>query len=187
MKVIACQTQGQLRAIHTRYPLLVDLIAEGGAPFQAEWNLFDDPLATNLRGLWKPWSVYEDGEVVYVTPEGPESGILGEHTPQAFGVFVAKLRTQHAEPGTGAGKAFWVEAKPWNTAGLTGQLIFPTEEGFNTTASISGSTVTVELSASQTKGAPSSLPYRLELHEGSNTKLYVARGIIAFRSLTGSR
>jgi hypothetical protein len=178
MKLVTCQQAGQLKAITFRPPLLVDLLAEEGAPFSAMFNLFDDPTATNLRGLWQPWSEYEQGEVTYVTPEGAESGDASEHTPNSFGVWTALRRTQHSGPGKPGSLPFWAPMRGMDLAGVTASFVVPGEEIAGT---VSGEYVEVAQTAVQTFSAPSSLPYRLELREAGSTVLIIARGQVIYR------
>jgi hypothetical protein len=182
VRLTACQQDGYLRAITYRPPLTVDLMGEEGAPFAATFNLFDDPRATNLRGLWQPWSEYEEGEVVYVTPEGAESGIRSERTPVAFGAWVALRRTQHSEPGQPQSRMFWAPMQQADLAGKTLVLTVPGREDLTAVAAVSGGNAEASLDAIRTALVPSSVPYRLELHEAGNVSMYVARGQIIFRS-----
>lgn len=184
MQLIACQQQNFLRAIHSRTPLLVDLVGEQGAPFSATFSLFDDPAATNLRGLWRAWTLYEEGEVVYLTPEGAESGQAAEHTPDTFSAWVAKRTDQHSEPGKPGSQPYWAAMKAWDLSGKTAELTFPGDLSLNVAGTIVGGSITVNLTDAQTIAATSSQAYRLELREGTDTLLYVARGQIVFRSLT---
>jgi hypothetical protein len=160
----------------------VDLVGEQGAPFDVTFTLFDDSTATNLRGLWRPWSEYEQGEVVYVTPEGPESGDSSEHTPEVFGAWVALRRTQHSEPGTGGSAPFWAAMSLWDLAGKTVAMVVPGEEDLNAEGTVTGNSVEVLQTFVQTAVAPSSASYRIELREAGNTVLYVARGQVVYRS-----
>jgi hypothetical protein len=185
MKLVTCQQQGYLKAAHVRVPLLVDLVAEDGVPFSATFNLYDDQTATNLRGLWRPWSEFEEGEVTYVTPEGPESGDTSEHTTDTFGAWVALRRTQHAEPGKPGSQHFWAAMAPWAlTAGQTLELILPEEESFNTEATVAGSEATFALPSGVTALLRSSVPYRVELRQAGDTVLLVARGQLICRQGT---
>jgi hypothetical protein len=181
VRLTACQQDGYLRGVTFRPPLGVDLMGEEGAPFSATFNLFDDPRATNLRGLWQPWSEYEEGEVVYVTPEGAESGIRSEHTPAEFGAWVALRRTQHSEPGRPQSHMFWA---PMTQADLTGAVLAMVVPGTDLEANstVSGGNAEVVLPGIVTADAPSSSSYRLELHEAGTVAMYVARGQIIFRS-----
>lgn len=182
MKLIAAQQQNRVRGIRDSYPLLADLVAEQGAPFAVTFNLFDDPTATNSRGLWRAWSEFEQGEVVYVTPEGPESGDLSIRTPSTFGAWVCKRRSQHSEPGKPGAKPFWTPMKAWDLSGKKVVMTIPGDESLNAEGTIEGGNVLVAIPAVETFAAPSSVPYRLELKQAGDTLLYVAQGQIVFRS-----
>lgn len=180
MRIVACQQEGHLQGVTTHSPLGLDLVAEVGAPFAVLFSLFEDATATNLRGLWEAWSLYEQGEVAYVTPEGPESGDTSERTPSAFGLWVALQRTQHAEPAKQESREFWTPMQGMVLSGRTVKMVLPGEE---VAGIVSGSTVEARLSSVQTATQPSSVPYRLEVLEGSNVLFYAARGQIVFRQI----
>lgn len=182
MRIVACQRESHLQGITTKPPLGIDLVAEEGAPFTVTFDLFDDPTATNLRGLWMSWSEYEQGEVTYLTPEGPESGDTSERTPSAIGAWVARRRTQHAKPGAGESKLFWIAMEAMDLTGKTAAFVVPGNETLNATGTISEGNIQVDLTSVQTALVPTSLPYRLEVREGPSTLFYAARGQIIFRS-----
>jgi hypothetical protein len=186
MKLIACQQENHLQGITTKSPLGIDLLAEEGSPYTATFNLFDDPAATNLRGLWKKWTSYEQGEVTYVTPEGPESGDTSERTPSAFGAWVAQRRTQHAEPGKPESKLFWIAMKELDLAGKTVWFVADSryKEGMEAQCTVSGGNIDLVLTAAQTLNRPTSLGYRIEVREGASVAYYVAQGQIIFRPET---
>ena len=182
MRIVACQQANLLQGITFRPPLGIDLVAEEGAPYTATFNIFDDPAATNLRGLWTPWSVYEAGEVTYLTPEGPEAGDASIHTPTTFATWRALERTQHSEPGQTASELFWTPMLAEDLTGLTAYFVTPGNPVLTTQCSITGGDIQLELTPVQTAQVPSSLPYRLEVRAAGSVSYYAARGQIIFRT-----
>jgi hypothetical protein len=182
VRLIACHQEGCLKAVTAHPPIIVDLVAEASTPLSATFSLFEDDSATNLRGQWKPWTAYEQGEVVYITPEGLESGDTSERAPSAFGVWVATRRTQHSEPGTPG--SFWTPMKAWDTAGLGSLVTFAGSSNglLNTLASVGEGVVIVTVDADVAMKATSSLPYRLDLREGEDMLMWIARGQAIFRT-----
>jgi hypothetical protein len=171
MKLIQAIQGEALIGTSTKWPIGVDPVGDRGAPLSVTFNLYDDPTATNLRGLWQSWSEYEQGEVVYLTPEGPESGDSSQRTPSTFGAWVALKRTQHSEPES---SLFWAPMKAYDTTDLTSLVRMELNGGVVGTT-VEPGVVTLSITG-ENEITPGS--YVLSLEPG---KLFVARGQVILR------
>lgn len=149
-------------------PIAQDLTLLYGSLFTATVTVYSDERLKTWRGTWSEWRVYEVGE-----------GALWEGVP-----YVAVLATQHAEPGSAIGTAFWSPLKTFSMNGYSANFVVGEEEdfGFKIPADEAAAGAwLISVDPTLFADAPSSAPYHLELIDPTGNVEYSVSGTALFR------